>query len=187
MSFVELENIMNICEDYIKYCICYVIEKNENELKCVFDKEKELESKLHLFNKIIFNPFKRIDNKENENVKEEEEGVFLYHKPISKDKFYIKTDSDDKYSESFDIILPEIGIIGEGYMKEDKMEVLENRMKECAINESTMKWYLDLRKYGNTNHGGFTIYFDKLVKFIVGMKSIKDIIPYPRWKDNLSY
>lgn len=187
MSFIELGDLMDICEDYIKHCFCYIIEKNNKELKYAIYKEEEIELKINELNRIVLNPFKRIDYKEIKDEEKEENGVFVFHKPIDKSKFYIKTEDDGSFSYSFDIVLPEIGIIGEGYMKEDRIGVVEERMKENGYNDNAMKWYLDLRKYGNTNHGGFKVDFDKLVKYIVGVENVADIIPYPRFMDDLSY
>lgn len=187
MSFIELGDLMDICEDYIKHCFCYIIEKNNKELKYAIYKEEEIELKINELNRIVLNPFKRIDYKEIKDEEKEENGVFVFHKPIDKSKFYIKTEDDGSFSYSFDIVLPEIGIIGEGYMKEDRIGVVEERMKENGYNDNAMKWYLDLRKYGNTNHGGFKVDFDKLVKYIVGVENVADIIPYPRFMDDLAY
>ena len=85
-----------------------------------------------------------------------------------------------KTVRAMDVLFPGIGEIIGGSQREERLEVLKNRIKECGIDEDEIWWYLDLRKYGTVPHSGFGLGFERIVQFCTGMSNIRDVIPYPR-------
>lgn len=111
--------------------------------------------------------------------------VILYHYPKSLKPFYMKPTSSTKYEEgetvdAMDVLIPFLGELIGGSMREDEYEPLQERMIEDGIMEG-LEWYLDLRKYGSFPHGGFGMGFERLIMLLTGMKSIKDVIAFPRY------
>ena len=92
--------------------------------------------------------------------------------------FYMKENSDQKTVQAMDILVPSIGEIMGGSMREDNYDILKNKMDKLDIN---MDWYLDLRKYGTTPHGGFGLGFERLIMLVTGISNIKDVIAFPRY------
>jgi asparaginyl-tRNA synthetase len=79
-----------------------------------------------------------------------------------------------------DILFPGIGEIIGGSQREERLDVLENRIAELDINPKSMWWYLDTRRFGTAPHSGFGLGFERLVSFVTGMRNIRDVIPFPR-------
>jgi asparaginyl-tRNA synthetase len=86
-----------------------------------------------------------------------------------------------------DILAPGIGEIVGGSQREERLEVLENRMNEMQIPHDEMSWYLDSRRFGTAPHAGFGLGFERMVLFITGMSNIRDVIPFPRTPKNVSF
>ena len=113
--------------------------------------------------------------------------VFVTHWPISIKSFYMKQ-CDDGYCESFDLLMPYgIGELIGSSQREDDYDKLKNMMKEKNVNEDSMEFYLDLRKYGSCPHGGFGLGFDRLLMLITGITNIKDVIPFPVFYKSCKY
>ena len=94
--------------------------------------------------------------------------------------FYMRMNDDDKTVAAMDVLLPKIGEIIGGSQREERLDVLENRMKQMNIPSENMQWYLDLRRYGSAPHAGFGLGFERFVQYITGMSNIRDVIPCPR-------
>ena len=92
----------------------------------------------------------------------------------------MKENEDGKTVQAMDILVPNIGEIIGGSMRENNFEILKGKMDEKGITEG-LDWYLDLRRYGNAKHGGFGLGFERLVMMITGIANIKDTIPFPRY------
>lgn len=94
--------------------------------------------------------------------------------------FYMKVNEDGKTVRAMDVLVPRIGEIIGGSQREDRLEVLEQRMKDSGLNPEEYWWYLDLRRYGTVPHAGFGLGLERTVQFCTGMANIRDVIPFPR-------
>ena len=94
--------------------------------------------------------------------------------------FYMRLNDDGKTVAAMDILLPGIGEIVGGSQREERLEMLENRMKEMHIPIQEMWWYLDTRRFGTVPHAGFGLGFERMMLFITGMANIRDVIAFPR-------
>jgi asparaginyl-tRNA synthetase len=81
---------------------------------------------------------------------------------------------------AMDVLVPKVGEIIGGSQREDRMDVLRARLRECGLDESHYGWYLDLRRFGSVPHAGFGLGFERLMLYITGMANIRDVIPFPR-------
>ena len=113
--------------------------------------------------------------------------VILYDYPAKIKAFYMRMNEDQKTVRAMDILFPGIGEIVGGAQREERLEVLEKRIKELGIDAEELWWYLDLRRFGSTPHSGFGLGFERLVLFATGMSNIRDVIPYPRTPQNASF
>ena len=113
--------------------------------------------------------------------------VILYDYPAKIKAFYMRMNEDQKTVRAMDILFPGIGEIVGGSQREERLEVLEKRIKELGIDAEELWWYLDLRRFGSTPHSGFGLGFERLVLFATGMSNIRDVIPYPRTPQNASF
>lgn len=113
--------------------------------------------------------------------------VILYDYPADIKAFYMRRSDDGKTVRAMDILFPGIGEIVGGSQREERLEVLKERIKEMDINADELWWYLDLRKFGSVPHSGFGLGFERLVQFITGMGNIRDVIPFPRTPQNAAF
>ncbi len=212
VAFCDLEMDMDIMEDMLKYIVKYVLDNAKDEME-FFDKfvEKGLLDKL---NKLINSHFTRIDHEEvitilkNANVKWEftpEYGediakehekyiteyfngpVFIKNWPKDIKAFYMKQNPDNKTVAAVDLEVPGAGELIGGSQREENYEKLVNRMKELNMDPESMKWYLDLRRFGGCVHSGFGMGFERLLIYLTGVENIRDVIPYPRTPGNCEF
>jgi asparaginyl-tRNA synthetase len=113
--------------------------------------------------------------------------VILKDYPKTIKAFYMRGNEDGTTVAAMDILFPGIGEIVGGSQREERLEVLEERMKEMDIPQEEMNWYLDTRRYGTCPHAGFGLGFERLVLFITGMNNIRDVIPFPRTPGNAEF
>ena len=106
--------------------------------------------------------------------------VILYDYPANIKAFYMRLNDDGKTVRAMDILFPGIGEIVGGSQREERYEVLKKKIADLNMDEETLWWYLDLRKFGTAVHSGFGLGFERLVLFATGMTNIRDVIPYPR-------
>jgi asparaginyl-tRNA synthetase len=212
MINIKLDDLMNISEEMIKYCINKLFEQNMEDLENL-DKfiSKELINRLkHLLNceykrmkyiDIINEINEDIDNKvtnisklnygddmgsihENYITQKYNSPVFLTHWPIQIKSFYMKQ-CNDGTCESFDLLMPfGIGELIGASIREDDYDKLINMMNIKGVNSKNLDFYLDLRRFGSCPHGGFGLGFDRLLMLMTGMQSIKDVIPFPVYYKN---
>ena len=210
MAFADLEDVMFIAEDMLKYIIQYVLINAPEELEFLNQfVDKELLARLQ---NIVKSDFARVSyteavellSKENDrfDYKVEwgcdlqteheryltEEGfkrpVFVTDYPKDIKAFYMKLNEDGKTVAAVDCLVPGIGEIIGGSQREDDLEKLTKRMEEMKMNLEEYQFYLDLRKYGSTRHGGFGLGFERAVMYITGMSNIRDVLPFPRTVGN---
>lgn len=113
--------------------------------------------------------------------------VILFDYPANIKAFYMRLNEDGKTVRAMDILFPGIGEIVGGSQREERLEVLKEKMAALNIPEEELWWYLDLRKYGTAVHSGFGLGFERLVMFVTGMSNIRDVIPYPRTPQNAEF
>ena len=231
MAFSDLEDDMDLAEEFIKYIIKYALEHNREELEFLAirlsDEEKQKpqneRSEMGLIEKLEFvidNKFERLTYTEaieilknssankkkkfqypvNEwgiDLQSEHERylvekhfkkpVILINYPKEIKAFYMRQNDDGKTVAAMDILAPGIGEIVGGSQREERLEVLENRMKEMNIPVEEMNWYLDTRRFGTVPHAGFGLGFERLIQFVTGMTNIRDVIPFPRFPKNAEF
>lgn len=105
--------------------------------------------------------------------------VIVTHYPKSIKPFYMKANQDGKTVDCFDLLVPGIGELIGGSMREDDYDILKTAITKAGLDPALYDWYLDLRKYGSVPHGGFGLGFERLVMLVTGMKNIRDVIPFP--------
>ncbi|MFT4781737.1 MAG: asparaginyl-tRNA synthetase [Psychroserpens sp.] len=113
--------------------------------------------------------------------------VILFDYPADIKAFYMRLNEDGKTVRAMDILFPGIGEMVGGSQREERLDVLKEKMKALDIPEDELWWYLDLRKYGTAVHSGFGLGFERLVMFATGMGNIRDVIPYPRTPQNADF
>ncbi len=113
--------------------------------------------------------------------------VILYDYPATIKAFYMRLNDDEKTVRAMDILFPGIGEIVGGSQREERHDVLLQKMKEFGIDPKELWWYLDTRKFGTCVHSGFGLGFERLVLFVTGMTNIRDVIPFPRTPGNADF
>ena len=113
--------------------------------------------------------------------------VILFDYPANIKAFYMRRNEDEKTVSAMDILFPGIGEIVGGAQREERLDVLEQRIKEMGIDAEELWWYLDLRRFGSVPHSGFGLGFERLVQFTTGMNNIRDVIPFPRTPQNAAF
>jgi asparaginyl-tRNA synthetase len=113
--------------------------------------------------------------------------VILFNYPAKIKAFYMRLNDDGETVRAMDILFPGIGEIVGGSQREERLDVLEEKMKQLGVDEKELWWYLDLRKFGTAVHSGFGLGFERLVQFATGMGNIRDVIPFPRSPQNAEF
>lgn len=113
--------------------------------------------------------------------------VILFDYPAKIKAFYMRLNEDQKTVRAMDILFPGIGEIVGGSQREERLDVLKEKIKALDIDEKELWWYLDLRKFGTATHSGFGLGFERLVLFATGMGNIRDVIPFPRTPQNAEF
>ncbi|HHU55270.1 MAG TPA: asparagine--tRNA ligase [Acholeplasmataceae bacterium] len=213
MFFADLNDIMDIIEEMLKYVINYVFDNAKDELE-FFDKFvypgkiKELKDFLNskiihldyrdaieIFNKSgkkFSKPMKYGDDLSTEHEKyltneHFNAPVFVTNWPKDIKAFYMRINDDNETVAAVDLLVPGAGELVGGSQREERLDVLIERMKELNIPIESMDWYLDLRRYGGAYHSGFGLGFARLVKYVTGIENIRDVIPFPRTYHNCEF
>ena len=113
--------------------------------------------------------------------------VILFDYPANIKAFYMSLNEDEKTVRAMDVLFPGIGEIVGGSQREERYDILVEKMKALNIEEKELWWYLDLRKFGTAVHSGFGLGFERLVQFVTGMSNIRDVIPFPRTPQNAEF
>ncbi len=212
IAFCDLEQVMDIEEDMLKYIVKYVLDNAKAEME-FFDQfvEKGLLDKLH---KLLNSKFVRIDHEEvirilkeakvkwefepeyGEDIAKEHEKyiteyfnspVFIKNWPKDIKAFYMKQNPDGKTVAAVDLEVPGAGELIGGSQREEDYDKLVNRMDELKMNKEGLEWYLNLRKFGGCVHSGFGMGFERLLIYLTGVENIRDVIPYPRTPGNCEF
>ncbi len=212
VAFCDLNGIMDIEEEMLKFVVKYVMDKCPLEID-FFDKfvEKGLKEKL---TKVLSSKFVRITHKEaitllkeakvdfefkpeyGEDIAKEHEKyitehfngpVFITNWPKDIKAFYMKLNDDNETVAAVDLEVPGSGELMGGSQREDDYDKLINRMKEMNIPRENLEWYTNLRRFGGCYHSGFGLGFERLIMYLTGIENIRDVIPYPRTPNNCDY
>ena len=213
MAFYELEENMELAEDFLKYLIKYALENCREDLEFMNKMwDKELIERLEF---VIKNDFVRLDYTEGINIlkasgkkfefpcdwgcdlQSEHERylveehfkrpVILINYPKEIKAFYMKQNEDGKTVRAMDVLFPKIGEIIGGSEREADYGKLSARVKELNMSEKELWWYLDTRRWGSAPHSGFGLGFERLLLFVTGMANIRDVIPFPRTPNNAEF
>ncbi len=99
----------------------------------------------------------------------------------------MRLNDDNKTVRAMDVLFPGIGEIIGGSQREERLNILKERMTEMSISHQDLWWYIDTRKFGTVPHSGFGLGFERLVQFVTGMSNIRDVIPFPRYPSHLEF
>lgn len=206
ISFADLNDDMDLAESMIKYVIEYVLKHAPKEME-FFDqfvskgKSQQLQelvkSKIARVDyaeviKIIQSSDKKFDKMiqfgddiatEHEKYLTDEyfkSPVFVTNWPKEIKAFYMRVNDDNKTVAAMDLLVPGAGELVGGSQREERLDVLVNRMNEMNVPIEGLEWYLDLRKYGGSKHAGFGLGFERLIMYVTGVENIRDVIPFPR-------
>ena len=206
VAFFELEDNMELAEDFLKYLIRYALDNCQDDLQFLAKMyDAELIDRLKF---VVENDFVRLDYTEGidilvrSGVKFEfpvswgldlqseherylverhfKKPVILINYPKEIKAFYMKQNDDGKTVRAMDVLFPKIGEIIGGSQREENLDKLRRRIEEVGVPEKDIWWYLDTRRWGSAPHSGFGLGFERLLLFVTGMANIRDVIPFPR-------
>lgn len=209
VAFIDLQDLMDLEEDFIKYCIRWALDNCKDDLE--FLNKMIDNSLLERLNSVVNEEFVRLPYTKGIEILEEavkngkkfefpvswgmdlasEHERFLveehFKKPVIMTDypkeikaFYMKLNKDNKTVQGTDVLFPQIGEIIGGSVREESYDKLKAQIEAREIPMKDMWWYLDTRKYGSCPHGGFGLGFERLILFVTGMQNIRDVIPFPR-------
>lgn len=213
IAFADLKDDMSLAEEMMKFIIQYAMDNAPEEMaffnnfvdKTLFDRlENILGSE---FGHITYTEAVELLEKENANfeypvhwgtdLQTEHERyltekifkkpVFVSDYPKEIKAFYMRLNEDNKTVAAMDLLVPGIGEIIGGSQREERLEVLQKRMKESGLNEEDYAWYLDIRKYGGVKHAGYGLGFERVIMYLTGMSNIRDVISFPRTANSCEF
>ena len=111
----------------------------------------------------------------------------MYDYPRTLKPFYMRCNDDGKTVRAMDVLVPGVGEIIGGSQREERLDMLLARMKECHLNPEDYWWYVDLRRYGTVPHAGFGLGLERMMLLLTGMQNIRDVIPYPRFPGSADF
>ena len=216
VSFADLQDLMELEEDFIKYCVKWALDNCMDDLNYLVQRVDA--GLIDRLKGVVDTEFVRLPYTEGIKILEEaaagghkfefpvywgcdlasEHERFLvenhFKKPVIMTgypkeikAFYMKQNDDGRTVQATDVLFPQIGEIIGGSVREERYDVLLGRIKELNIPMKDMWWYLDTRKYGTCPHAGFGLGFERLLLFVTGMSNIRDVIPFPRTPRNAEF
>ena len=213
MAFCDLKGNMDLAEDMVKYLTEYVINECEDDLQ-LFARfvDKQLMATLK---NIADNIFVRLPYAEAIDILKKTKKKFEYPVDYGKDlqseheryltekhfkkpvivfdyprqikPFYMRLNDDEKTVAAMDVLVPSIGEIIGGSQREERLDILENRLVEAGLPSSDYWWYLDARRFGSVEHSGFGLGFERMLMLVTGIRNIRDVIPFPRTPRNIEF
>ncbi len=213
IAFFELEDNIELAEDFLKYLITYALEHCMDDLQFLAKMyDGELLDRLKF---VVENDFVRLDYTEGIDIlvksgekfefpvswgldlqseherylveKHFKKPVILINYPKEIKAFYMKMNDDGKTVRAMDVLFPKIGEIIGGSQREEDLGKLSKRVDELGIPQKDIWWYLDTRRWGSAPHSGFGLGFERLLLFVTGMANIRDVIPFPRTPKNAEF
>ena len=213
IAFADLQDDMQLAEDMVKSVISYVLAQCPAEID-FFNEfvDKSLKERLQAliqseFVRVSYTDAVEILQKHNEefeypvswgcDLQTEHERYLtekVYHGPVfvtdypkEIKAFYMRLNDDGKTVAAADMLVPGIGELIGGSQREERLNLLEERIRELGMRVEDYKWYLDLRRFGSANHAGFGLGFERLVMYLTGVNNIRDVIPFPRTVGNAEF
>ena len=212
MAFCDINELMDIEEEMLKFVIKYIMDECTLELDFL-DKfvEKGLKAKLQ---NVVDSKFTRISHHDvidlllkadvkwefkpsyDDDIAKEHEKyiadyfngpVFIKDWPKDIKAYYMKVNPDNKTVAAVDLVVPQAGELMGGSQREENLEKLLERMNEMGVEKDGIDWYLDTRRYGGCVHSGFGMGFERLIMYLTGVENIRDVIPFPRTPNNCDY
>ena len=213
MAFYEIEDNMDLAEEFIKYLVQYALDNCREDLNFLNNMiDKELISRLE---SVVNTKFVRLSYTEGIEILEKsgvkfefpvawgidlqseherylvekhfKKPVILTNYPKEIKAFYMKLNEDGKTVRAMDVLFPKIGEIIGGSQREESLEKLRQRIAELDMDHSNLWWYIDTRRFGTAPHSGFGLGFERLLLFVTGMANIRDVIPFPRTPKNAEF
>ena len=206
MAFCELDGLAELAEDFLKYMFTYVLEHCQEDL--AFFNQWFENSAISTLEGIVSSSFERLSYTEAVDIlqrsgesfefpvewgadlqseherylteKKFQKPVIVTDYPKEIKAFYMRLSDDGRTARAMDVLVPRIGEIIGGSQREERHDVLLQRLRESGLDESNYWWYLDLRSYGTVPHSGFGLGFERTLQFVTGMSNIRDVIPFPR-------
>ncbi|MEM8544993.1 MAG: asparagine--tRNA ligase [Cyanobacteria bacterium P01_H01_bin.119] len=213
MAFCNLEGNMALAEAFLKHIFKSVLAHCPEDM--AFFNQRIDDSVLATADNIINNEFERITYTEAIALLEKTDKTFEFpvewgidlqseHErylaedyfkkpvivtdyPVGIKAFYMRLNDDKKTVAAMDVLAPKVGEIIGGSQREERLDVLERRIRDAGLPPEEYWWYLDLRRYGTVPHAGFGLGFERLIQFMTGMTNIRDVIPFPRTPDNVEF
>jgi asparaginyl-tRNA synthetase len=213
MPFYELEDNMQLAEDFIKTIIRDALSECAEDM--AFFNERIDKTILDTLKQILDHEFKRVTYTEaveillstgktweypvswGVNLQAEHERylteqhfkqpIIVYNYPRTLKPFYMKCNDDGKTVRAMDVLVPRVGEIIGGSQREENLDVLIARMQECNLNPEEYWWYVDLRRFGTVPHAGFGLGLERMILLLTGMQNIRDVIPFPRTPKNADF
>lgn len=213
IAFADLSDVMDLARDMIKYVLAYVLEECPDEMQFFnnfYDK-----TLIERLTALVNSDFTHVTYTEAIKLLEEhkdqfeypvywgcdlqteherylteqifKQPVFVTDYPKEIKAFYMRMNDDNKTVAAVDLLVPGVGEIIGGSQREERLDVLESRMAELGLDPADYSWYLDLRRYGGTKHGGYGLGFERLIMYITGVSNIRDVLPFPRTTGSAEY
>ena len=203
MAFCDLEENMNVAEDFLVSIVSRVLDRRKEELKVLERDTKLLENVQKPFPRVTYtdaiDQLKKLGSDikwgadfggDDETIltKEYDRPIMVHGYPTEIKAFYMKEDETDaKVSMSVDILAPEgYGEIVGGGQREESLDILEKKIKEHGLPREYFEWYLDLRRYGTVPHSGFGLGLERTVSWICGLHHVRETIPFARMMERLT-
>lgn len=213
MAFYDLNDNMALAEEFLKRIIADALTHCAEDMAFFAERiDKDLFSRLR---NVLDHPFRRVPYTEaveillqsgqtwefpvgwGKDLQSEHERyltekhfrcpVILYDYPRTLKPFYMRVNDDGKTVRAMDVLVPGVGEIIGGSQREERLEVLEQRMREQGLNPEGYQWYVDLRRFGTVPHSGFGLGLERTLLFLTGMANIRDVIPFPRTPGNAEF
>lgn len=213
MAFADIYDDMDLAEDMVRYCVKHLMENCAEDLE-LFNKFVE-PGLLDKLNNVVDNGFARITYAEAIEIMQKSGHQFEYKPEFGIDMqteherylaevhfkrpvivrdypkeikaFYMRLNEDGRTVAAMDVLVPGIGELIGGSQREERYDVLVSRIKEMGMQEEDYSWYLDSRRYGSVPHAGFGLGFERMMMFVTGIGNIRDVIPFPRTPNSISF
>ena len=212
-AFFTIREDMALAEEFVKYLVNYVLNKNQDDL--TFFNDRVDQGLIERLQTIVNSPFEWITYTEAVSILQKHNDTFefpvswgtdiqseheryltetifrkpaiVYDYPKEIKAFYMRLNDDGKTVAAMDLLVPRIGELIGGSEREDRYDVLLKRTRDLGLDEKNYWWYLDLRKYGSAPHAGFGLGFERLLLLVTGLQNIRDVIPFPRFPGNADF
>lgn len=213
LAWCDLEGDMECAESYLKYCLQYALDNCYDDLE--FFEERVEKGLIARLKNVLEKPFARMtytealelvqksgkvfsvmpkwgDDLQSEHERYVSEDivkgpVIVYNYPKVLKSFYMKLNEDNKTVQAMDILVPKIGEVIGGSVREDRLEKLDEMIQFKNLDKESYWWYRQLRMYGTVPHAGFGLGFERLVMMVTGVENIRDVIPFPRWPGHAEF